>query len=206
MPTKNLKHYHSLEERVLALKQAAQGTTLSMGDILSILSGKGRMLILILLSLPFCQPLQIPGLSIPFGLIIAFIGLRIAFGKHLWLPKRILSKTIQSSTLNKIIDKSLWLIKKMKRWTHPRLTWMITHPVLQVVHGLIFCALGLCLALPLPIPFTNLASAWSIFIIALGLIEDDGLFILIGYLMALLTLLFLIFIGMSMEHFVVQHV
>lgn len=206
MPNKNLKHYQSLEERILLLKQAAERTALSMEDILGILSGKGRLLILILLSLPFCQPLQIPGLSIPFGLIIAFIGVRIAFGKHIWLPKRILSKTIQSSTLNKIIDKALWLIKKMKRWTHPRLIWMSTHPAMQVVHGLIFCTLGLCLALPLPIPFTNLASAWSIFIIALGLIEDDGLFILIGYLMALLTLLFLFFIGMSMERFVVKHV
>ncbi len=206
MPNKNLKHYQSLEERVLLLKQAAERTALSMEDILGILSGKGRLLILILLSLPFCQPIQIPGLSIPFGLIIAFIGVRISFGKHIWLPRRILSKTIQSSTLNKIIDKALWLIKKMKRWTHPRLIWMSTHPVMQVVHGLIFCTLGLCRALPLPIPFTNLASAWSIFIIALGLIEDDGLFILIGYLMALLTLLFLIFIGMSMERFVVKHV
>lgn len=206
MPNKNLKDYLSLEKRVLLLKQAAERTSLSMDDILGILSGKGRMLILILLSLPFCQPLQIPGLSIPFGLIIAFIGIRIAFGKHIWLPKRILSKTIRSSTLIKIIDKALWLIKKMKRWTHPRMTWMITHPMMQVVNGLIFCILGLGLALPLPIPFTNLGTAWSIFLIALGLIEDDGIFILIGYLMALLTLLFLIFIGISMETFVVKHV
>jgi len=197
--------YQTLEERILLLKQAAQSSPLPLKEIFRILSEKGRLLILILLSLPFCQPIQIPGLSIPFGLMIAFVGLRVAFGKHVWLPQRILSKKIASATLIKIVDRSLWLMKKMKRWTRPRLTGMIAHPALQVVNGLIFCILGLALALPLPIPFTNIAAAWSILFIALGWIEDDGIFVLLGYLMTLVLLFFLFFIGLSIETFVMKH-
>ena len=72
----------TLQDRLLLLKEAAEEhSTISFRAILHILSGKGRLLILMILSLPFCFPL-LPGMSIPFGLIIFFIGIRIAFEKN----------------------------------------------------------------------------------------------------------------------------
>lgn len=172
-----------------------------MDEILHILSGKGRILILLLLSLPFCQPLQIPGLSMPFGLVIAFLGLRMALGKHAWLPKSILKKTVTSHTLQKITEKTLRLIEKMKRWVHPRLIWMCQGPVMQIVNGLIIALLGIFLALPLPIPLSNMSAAWSIFLIGLGLLEDDGVFVLVGYIISLLTVVFFIAVTLSITRF-----
>jgi hypothetical protein len=37
------------------------------------------------------------------------------------------------------------------------------------------------LSLPLPIPFTNLIPAYTILFLVIGLLESDGLFVLIGY-------------------------
>lgn len=178
-----MKQNLTLEESMLALQKKSKA--MSVEDILYILSDKGPVLILLFLSLPFCQPLQIPGLSTPFGLVIAVIGLRIAFGKRTWLPQKLLKKKIKPRTMQKITRNMLWWIKKMKRWTHPRWMWWRHY---KVLHGLFVAILGFLLALPLPIPFSNLMVAWSIFFIGLGMLEEDGVFVLAGYLVALVFL------------------
>ena len=54
---------------------------------------------------------------------------------------------------------------------------------------------ALVLVLPLPIPFTNSFPAWAILLVAAGLLERDGLFILAGYLIFALGVLYFIFLG-----------
>jgi hypothetical protein len=46
------------------------------------------------------------------------------------------------------------------------------------------------MSLPLPIPLTNLLPAYTILFLAIGLLELDGLFILIGYGMTVATTIF----------------
>lgn len=164
------------------------------------LSGKGRPLILILLSLPFCQPIQIPGLSTPFGLAIAFIGLRMTFGKAIWLPDKILKQKIPDHILSGITEKTLNFVKKMRPWIHPRFIWLYRSTFMEKGNGLIIFMLGLFLALPLPIPLSNLTAAWSLLLIALGELESDGLFILMGYLFSLLTIAFFLALALGVKN------
>ena len=185
-------NYSTVEEDILLLQQKSKNSSISIDEILQTLSGKGQALILLLLSLPFCQPLQIPGLSTPFGLTIAFIGLQMIFGKYAWLPKIISTKTIASHNLQTITDKILWLLKKINRWVHPRLSLLCHHPAWQIINGLFIFVLGLLLALPMPIPFSNLLAAWSLFFMGVGLLKDDGVFVLISYFIALFTCAFFV--------------
>lgn len=182
-----MKKFRSLKEEILHLREKSKLKRLSIGDIFKELPEKGRPLVLILLSLPFCQPIQIPGLSIPFGIAIAFIGLRMAFGKKIWLPKTLLKKTIPQKTLDRITHKILSLLKKIKKWIYPRLTWISQSRFIKKGNGLLIFLLGFFLALPLPIPLSNLLAAWSILLLSLGLLEDDGLFILASYFVILLS-------------------
>ncbi|MBA3957133.1 MAG: exopolysaccharide biosynthesis protein [Parachlamydiaceae bacterium] len=196
---KKSKEHRTLEESAQALRTKAALGPVSIGDILELLSGKGRSLILMLLSLPFCQPIQIPGFSTPFGLVIAFLGLRMAFGKHIWLPKSLLAKEISAKFLLKITDSTLKLVKKARRWIYPRLVWVCRHPIMEILNGLMIVLLGIFLALPLPIPFSNLIAAWSIFLIGFGILEDDGLLVIIGYVMSLLSLIVLVFLLLQIK-------
>ena len=189
----------NLEESILLLQQEAKHKFISIGDILHLLPGKGRALVLVFLSLPFCQPLQIPGLSMPFGLSIAVIGARMIFGKYIWLPKRLLGKKFKTNTLQKVAKKTLGVVKKMKRWTYPRISGVCLFPFRHVVNGVIICLLGVFLALPLPIPLSNLTAAWAIFLMAFGMLEDDGLFMILGYLVFLITMVFFVFIALSLK-------
>lgn len=183
----------TIEEDILTLQKQGKDRALSINEIRSILAGKWQLLILLFLSLPFCLPIQIPGLSTPFGIAIAFIGLKMSFRKYAWLPKRILDKTIAPHTIEKITNQVLWLVRKVKHLIYPRLSWICEYPSSRVLNGLLIAALGLFLALPLPIPLSNLVAAWAIFLMVLGLLEEDGLFVLAGYLLSILT--FAIFVA-----------
>lgn len=191
---KSLKEYLDI-----LLEKSRSGTVLSVKEILEILSGKGRLLILVLLSLPFCLPIPIPGLSVPFGLVIAFIGLRWAFGKRIWLPKCILLKTISSKTIQKIVRKALYLLDKMKRYMYPRSRGLSKNAVLRTFNGLLIFLLGAFLALPLPIPLTNFVAAWAILLISLGLLQEDFVFVFIGYLFFLIISLILVAMVFSIK-------
>jgi hypothetical protein len=201
MSKKSPSSKRSLEESLLFMLDMSSHEPLTFERLFDTLAGKGYPLLLILLSLPFCQPLQIPGFSTPFGLMITLVGLRMAFGHRIWWPQFILQKKISRTTLEKVVKKSIWLIKKMKKWLHPRWSWMYAHPGLHVVHGLVIACLGIFLALPLPIPLSNLIAAWSIFLMGLGLLEDDGLLISLGYLIGIVCLVMLVFILFSLNAF-----
>lgn len=188
----------TLEERILLLQEEDE---ISFGKILSTFHGKFRPLILIVLSLPFCQPIQIPGLSVPFGLLISFFGFRMAFGKKAWLPQKMLVKTISKRKFLKFSNTALKIIKKIKPWIHPRFTQLCDTPYMKVINGLLICILGLFLALPLPIPFSNMFAAWSIFLISFGILESDGLLVLAGYIVSLLTAIFLSGMIYTIGHF-----
>lgn len=175
----------TFEEQVRALCDLTQTGSVSIRQIFQTLSGKGRLLVLVLLSLPFCQPLQIPGLSTPFGLAIAFVGGRLAFGQQMWLPRKLLEITVPVKTVHSIAEHALKVMQKMGKWIRPRWFWCHDTVGMRVLNGLLLAGLGLFLALPLPIPFSNLAAAWAIVFIAFGLLEDDGLVICIGYGIAL---------------------
>ncbi len=174
------------------LEKAKNQTSVSFEEILTLLSGNGRFVFLVFLSLPFCQPIQIPGMSIPFGLLISFMGLKLALGKQVFFPKKFLGKEISSAKIKKIIQRIFKVTQKIKKFTHPRLRYFCEFKGQSLVNGTLICLLGVFLALPFPIPFTNLVAGWSIFLLSLGKLEDDGLLILIGYLMSLLT--FLLFV------------
>ena len=51
----------------------------ALEKIFKLLANKGYATLLIIFSIPFCFPMQIPGSSTPFGLIMALVGIRMAF-------------------------------------------------------------------------------------------------------------------------------
>jgi hypothetical protein len=55
--------------------------------------------------------------------------------------------------------------------------------------GIIFAGLGLML--PLPIPFSNNIPAWAVVLFSIGLMEKDGLCVLLGHLTAIAAWLFI---------------
>ena len=158
---------------------------------MEILRGRGLDVLVIVLALPFCTPIPLPGLSTPFGLVLMFFGLRIAFRKRPWLPRRLLEVEIPYPTLSKIINAGLAISTRLEKLLHPRLQFLKDWVSFSSLNGLAILLSAFVLSLPLPVPFTNALPAWSIVLMAAGMMEGDGAVILAGYLMSGLTWVYL---------------
>lgn len=198
--TKKVYKKISLTDVLDSVLHAAGGKPLTIEKILSLLSGKGFPVLIIFLAIPFCLPIQIPGLSTPFGIVIGLLSLRMIIAHKPWLPKTVLSKELSYHSIEKIVNTTKTMALKMQKYFHPRFVVLVENPWLYKLHGIMICYMALILALPLPIPLSNLLAGYAIVFIAIGLVEDDGLMILLGYLMVLFcTLYFFVFIPYGLE-------
>jgi hypothetical protein len=125
------------------------------------------------------------GLPTPFGMAVAFVGVQMIAGlPRPWLPRGLRRRHISLSTLR-------WVAPRLARWTaglghtvRKRFTFMVAGP-LWVVCGVALLVQGLALALPLPIPGSHWIFIVPITLYGIGLLESDGLLILICHAITL---------------------
>ncbi len=161
-------------------------------DILKTLKGQGSFCLFILLTIPFCTPIQIPGVSTPFGFIMAFLALRKLLGHKILLPKFFQNHSIKGPHLKKIIQAGYKLEKVISKISKQRALFFCQNYFFKILQLIVILISALILGLPLPIPLTNIAFAWIILLISLGHLMNDGLFILAGYILFLSIAFFLI--------------
>jgi hypothetical protein len=155
---------------------------LTVGEILDATAHAGFGFVVALLAL---VAIPFVGLSTPFGLAVAFVGAQIVVGKQRpWLPARIRRRAISVAALDRI---ARWLTRWTRWMTHlvrPRWPlWSSRVGFCAVGVGLVVQGLGL--ALPLPIPGSNLVFLVPILIYAIGVLDEDGVFIAVGHLATL---------------------
>ena len=146
-----------------------------------------------ILTMPMLIPLPIPlaGFSALVGSGLILVGCQLALGyEKPYLPQRIARIELSPAAFQKILKNVNRLLQPLER--------MSRHRFSRFSNSLWGCRItGVCLAwdallmsLPLPIPLTNLIPAYTILFLAIGLLEFDGLFILIGYGMTVVTTIF----------------
>lgn len=172
-----------LSEDLRALLAEAAGRSISVEEIERILRGRGVAILILLFAAPFIVPA--PGLSVPFGIAICVLGMRIAIGGRSALPQFVLRKEISFSTLQRIVTPVVRVAEKLEKRIRPRMRFLQDHPRMVNLIGIGIVSSGFILSLPLPVPFSNLLPAVSIMCLAAGLMERDGLLVLWGYVMGL---------------------
>lgn len=162
---------------------------ITCGELVDELDHHGMAVILILLSIPAALPVPAAGYSTLLSVPLLIIGLRLLAGyDNLWLPARLRQRPLDTAGFNRrLVDAMLRLVQVVERFSSPRLTGLVRAPVMRVVIGLVICALACSMLLP--IPGTNTAPAFGIFLIGFSLLEDDGVLLLAGILCSLLALL-----------------
>jgi hypothetical protein len=183
----------SLELTDLRIRVAQRPVTLR--ELLYVLRGRAYMLLVILLTLPFLQPVPLPGLSTPLGLAICLICLRLALGQRPWLPKSIQRKMLPAGFVPRVLDLAAKIIGWLERVLRPRWLVLTDHPLIRQLHAFVMFAGASILLLPLPIPFSNNLPAWSILLLACGLLERDGRAIVLGYLVFAGSIIYLWLFG-----------
>lgn len=184
-----------LSAEIGLLRARAEDRPLTLREVIYVLRGRAYLLLVVLLALPFLTPIPLPGLSTPFGLAIAAIALRLALGQRPWLPKKLQRKQLPAGFFAKVFRVAERIIRALEKLLRPRWTVLTGTPLLLQLHALLMLIAALALLLPLPIPFTNSFPAWTILLIAGGLLERDGLAVLLGYVVFAAGVLYFIFIG-----------
>ncbi|WP_404424575.1 exopolysaccharide biosynthesis protein [Nibricoccus sp. IMCC34717] len=170
-------------------KRFADGPV-TVADVLGTLGSNASALLVVLLCLPFCAPVTIPGTSTPSGLVAAFIAGRFALGLPPWLPQRLLRVSLPPRFFELTFRYAGKFIGWIERGLKPRWAWYVASPAAMRVHAIMICIAGLLLALPLPPvpPLTNTLPAWAVVIGMLGLIERDGRAVFAAWLVFVFTL------------------
>jgi hypothetical protein len=188
-------HPRKLSEELAMILREFEVENVTLREVLGLLHGRGYVLLVMLLALPFCTPVPLPGLSTPFGLIITIIGARLAFGAKPWLPARLLDTRLPPAIFAKVFAFTRKIILGFERLLRPRMLWVTSTPRREQLHGVPIVICALMLLLPLPVPFSNVIPAWGIILISGGLLERDGAFIVAGYVASIITVAFFAIIG-----------
>ncbi len=163
---------------------------MSLGQLRDQVGHDGLLLFAALLTLVFMVPVSIPGVSTIFGATILFIGACRVFGWKLWLPKSWETKALPAAKLRSALGKGVLWLRRLGAILRPhRQAWLAEGRVPDFINGWALILGALLLMMPFGlIPFSNTLPGLAILLLALGMLERDGLVILLGHITNLLTI------------------
>ena len=148
-----------------------------------------RVLLTGLAALPLLLPFGIPGVATSLGYLTFLLGVGYALGFGIPIPKSIGEKRLPpkaASVLKTILGV---FIRRVAPHSKPRL-FIMSHPRMRPVNGLVLAFAGLCMAAPVPFAsFDNVLPAAAMVCITFGLRVRDGRLVLAGYVFTVLAAL-----------------
>ncbi|MFJ5370289.1 exopolysaccharide biosynthesis protein [Bosea sp. CER48] len=154
------------------------GERLAVGTIVAALQDRAYALLVVLLGLPNCLPMP-PPIPLVCGLVLAFVALQMLTGRRMpWLPRVLLARSIGKPELNRAVERALPALIRLERFSRPRLT-MLGSPYAIPVLGLVILVLALGLIVAAPF-IGQIPLGLAVCLVGLGLVERDGVLIIIG--------------------------
>lgn len=192
---------YSISEVLNELEAWANETpSVTVGALVNRLGERGLGLIVVICSIPFLQPVPMFGLSSVIGAIVMIVGIAMFLNRDPWIPAKFASKQIPSSTVLSICTAGRKVFRFTEKFIKPRGKWMHESETLKKMAGAFIFLSAFLLALPLPVPGTNMPPAAAMLFLALGFIERDGYVIVLGYICFWATVIYFGFIGWASFH------
>lgn len=175
---------------------------IKIGTLLKSIDSGGFALLNLIFSIILMIPLP-PPIAIIAGLIVMFLSFQMIIGmKEVWLPKFITEKSIKRTTLTVIVAKSTIYLYKLERFTRRRFTF-VSNPITErIIGAFIFFLAGITLT---PIVFANTIPGLAIILISFGMINKDGLMVIIGFIVGIFSI-FVVWLMISVGLNVVMRV
>lgn len=190
----------SLTETLQALVNGIRGQSTTLRELMAAVGEQGLLLLCAVASLPFLIPVSIPGVSTVFGAAIILVGVAVCMNRLPWLPQRILDRQLDTNKLVPALERGIGIVGKLDRFLKPRMTSLTTGAVTNRINALAIAVGGVLLMFPLGlIPFSNTFPAVAILLLAVGMIQRDGLVVLGGYLFLIGTKIY--FAGLAYAAF-----
>lgn len=168
------------ERLVKALDHVKKLPTVTVGSIVDHIEGEALLILSLIAILPFMQPIPIPGLSSILGLIVLLQGVGLMLKGKPILTRKMKAVVIAPEKFEIIYKAAMRFsnfTSRLSAFKHPAARSVLS----QRLCGMAIVFSAAFLSLPLPIPFSNFIPALSIFLICVGLLEEDVMLILCGH-------------------------
>ncbi len=180
-------------EQVIARLPSGQVTVSAIRDLIG---DEGVLLLCMLLCIIFMVPVSIPGVSTVFGAAILLSGISRLFHRKLWLPGKIERALLPSEKVKAGLQKGSKWLHRMERVSKPhRLHHFVSTGAMEMLSNLGIILGAVLLMAPFGfVPFSNTLPALALLFLCVGLLQRDGLCILLGHLINLATMVYFIFL------------
>jgi len=149
---------------------------ISVGDLLAALGDRAIGALMFFFAAPNILPVP-PGVSTLLGAPLLFLSAQLMLGMRPWLPGIVTRRSLSRDDLATLVRRIVPWLAKAEKLLRPRVSVLVRPPVEYFV-GLV--CLVLAAVLMLPIPLGNTLPALAISLLALGVLERDGVWIAIG--------------------------
>jgi hypothetical protein len=127
-------------------------------------------------------------MSTVLGLPMLLIGFSVMVSRVPWLPERLLNRSLPAPTVRSVLGRVRGWAERFEHLVRPRLLGLTGGRVVNFVNGGLVIVAVLLLMAPIPlVPFINSLPAFAIILLCFGMAERDGVVILLGYLMTLVS-------------------
>ena len=161
--------------------EKVEGERISIGELIDGLGERAYGILMLLFALPTILPAP-PGMSAITGMPIVVFSLQLMIGHpHPWLPGFLRRRSILRTDLLAVLTKAEPWLRKVENFTKPRLTYLVDGRMERFAGFVVFF---LSIVLILPIFMGNIFPSIAIALIALALMERDGIALVAGYVSA----------------------
>jgi len=170
----------TLSAVLLALAAQTDRERISIGDLVAALGDRALGALLFIFAFPNVLPVP-PGTSTLLGAPLIFLAAQLMLGRAPWLPAVVSQRSLRQADFAGLVRRVVPWLQRAERLLRPRLTWAAAPPIEYALGAV--CLL-LALVLVLPIPLGNMLPALAISLMALAVLERDGLWALAGLIVA----------------------
>jgi hypothetical protein len=110
----------------------------------------------------------------------------------LWIPSKLEHRVIGTRKLRPLLRKALSWLKKLERVSKPnRIQWLVAAGAVAFFNNAALILGAVLLMMPFGlIPFSNTFPAVAILFLAIGLLQRDGVCILLGHISNVVTIIY----------------
>lgn len=173
----------TLSELLHGMAQQAGRERVSVRDLIDALGDRALGALLFLFAFPNVLPMP-PGTSAVLGAPLVFLAAQLMVGRGPWLPRLLASRSMSQADFAALVRRIAPWLKRGERMLRPRFSWLARPPA-EFALGAV--CLVLALVLVLPVPLGNVLPAVAISLLALAIVERDGLWVLAGLAVALVS-------------------
>lgn len=180
-----------LSEALRTTLAAVEGHKVTLRELLVLVGEQGLLVFCAILAMPFLLPVSLPFMSTALGAPMLLIGYAVTMNRVPLLPDRLLDHALPTVTVVHVLERAIRAADRFEHLCRPRILALTATASINAVHGAVLVLVVLALMAPLPlIPLANTLPAVAVILLCLGMAERDGAMLLLGHVVALLSILY----------------